>query len=194
MPNDRAWGPELDRLFLDIYRQEAGYVSQQLRRLGVRPADLPDITHDVFMIVRRRLVDFDQTRPVRPWLFGILFRAAADCLRRPHRRHEVGPDKTGIAVDGEDPGPRPDEALIQRQARDILSDILHSLDPRLRVVLELHDFGEVPAVDVANQLGIPLKTVYTRLRLARARIDGAGAGRRDPRRIPASPRRLASNA
>jgi RNA polymerase sigma-70 factor (ECF subfamily) len=182
----------LDQLYLDIYARESGYVSHQLRRLGVRAADLPDMTQDVFIIVRRRLPDFDATRPVRPWLFGILFRIAAESARRWKRSQEVLPGSKTAWVEGEDPQPKPDEALIDRQARVIAREIFASLDPRLRVVLELHDLAEVPVNEVASRLGIPIKTVYTRLRLARARLTGA-ANQSGLRRRP-TPGRLPSVA
>jgi RNA polymerase sigma-70 factor (ECF subfamily) len=184
-PDDSA--AALDQLYLDIYARESGYVCRQLRRLGVRVADLPDMTQDVFIIVRRRLVDFDVTRPLRPWLFGIVFRIAAESARRWKRSQEVLPGAKTAWIEGEDPQPRPDEALIDRQTRLIAREIFDSLDPRLRVVLELHDLGEVPVNEVASRLGIPIKTVYTRLRLARARFTGAAQqlGRRvTPGRLP----------
>jgi RNA polymerase sigma-70 factor (ECF subfamily) len=190
-PDDSA--AALDRLYLEIYARESGYVSQQLRRLGIRAADLPDVTQEVFIIVRRRLVDFDATRPVRPWLFGILFRTAADSARRWRRSQEVLPGRQTAWIEGEDPHPRPDEALMNRQARMIVREVLDSLDPRLRVVLELHDLGEVPVNEVALQLGIPIKTVYTRLRLARARFTGA-ANETEMRRRATPGRGIASVA
>lgn len=163
----------LDQLYLEIYRSEATYVAYQLRRLGVREADIPDLTHDVFIIARRHLAEFDRERPVRPWLFGILFRAAANDLRRYRHRHEVLPGAKQPPIEGEDPAPKPDDAVIDQQARTIASAVFDSLDPRLRVVLELHDLADRPVAEIAARLGIPLKTVYTRLRLARARFAGA---------------------
>jgi RNA polymerase sigma-70 factor (ECF subfamily) len=189
---ERAETP-LDRLYLEIYARELDYVSRQLRRLGVRAADLPDVAQDVFMVVRRRLADFDATRPVRPWLFGVLFRVASDRSRRSQNAFEILPGAQSAWIEGEDPRPRPDEALIDRQARLIAREVLDSLDPRLRVVLELHDLAEVPANEVAIRLGIPLKTVYTRLRLARARFAGA-ANEAGPRRRTTPGRGLASVA
>ena len=189
--NDTA--PALERLYLEIYRREFRYVWHQLRRLGIATADLPDVTHDVFMIVHRHLPQFDTSRPVRPWLFGILFRTAADTLRLRRRTREVQP---ATWLDPEDPRPRPDEALLDRQTRTIAGGILASLDPRLQQVLIMHDLGEIDVTQIAAQLGIPVKTVYTRLRLGRARFaaaaEGRGrTGRPGPRRAGA-PERTAS--
>lgn len=166
--------------YLEIYLGHFRYVGSQLRRLGIGEADLPDVTQDVFVVVHRRLGDFDPERPIRPWLFGILFRVAADWRRLHRRTRELLPGAAageGIA-EGVDPGPRPDDALLARQARDIAGTILAALDPRLRVVLVMHDLGGIEVNEVATRLGIPRKTVYTRLRLARARFAAAAGGLR----------------
>ena len=45
--------------FVSLYREHFAYVWRALRRLGIRDADLPDLTHDVFVVVYRKLADFD---------------------------------------------------------------------------------------------------------------------------------------
>jgi RNA polymerase sigma-70 factor (ECF subfamily) len=161
-----------ERLYLRLYLEHSRYVSRQLRRLGVAEADLPDLTQDVFMIVHRRLSTFDRSRPVRPWLFGVLFRVAADHLRLSRRSREVLPPG---ALDPEDPAPRPDEALLDRQTRAVASRALADLDERLRSVLLMHDLGDWDVAEIAQDLQIPVKTVYTRLRVARARFAATAA-------------------
>jgi RNA polymerase sigma-70 factor (ECF subfamily) len=162
--------PDADRLYLAIYVQQFKYVSNQLRRLGIPEADLPDVTHDVFVTVHRRLDSFDRSRPVRPWLFGILFRVAADHQRLHRRTRELLP---AVPPDPEDPGPRPDDALLDRQARAVANQALATLDGRLRSVLVMHDLGGRGVPEIAEQLQIPVKTVYTRLRVARERLATA---------------------
>jgi RNA polymerase sigma-70 factor (ECF subfamily) len=164
--------PHTDRLYQEIYLQHFGHVWRQLRRLGVDSADLPDLTHDVFVVVHRRLDSFDQTRPVRPWLSGILYRVAADHHRLFRQSRELLPD---AQFDPEDPGPRPDESLLDRQARAVASQALDGLDARLRSVLEMHHLGGRAVPDIARALNIPVKTVYTRLRVARERLTLAAS-------------------
>jgi RNA polymerase sigma-70 factor, ECF subfamily len=163
---------DIDRLYQAIYLQHFDYVWRQLRRLGVSAADLPDVTHDVFVIVHRRLDSFDQSRPLRPWLFGILFRVAADHHRLFRQTRELLP-QAGDGFDPEDPAPLPDEYLLDRQARAFASQALDGLDARLRSVLEMHDLGGRAVPEIAEALNIPVKTVYTRLRVARERLASA---------------------
>jgi RNA polymerase sigma-70 factor (ECF subfamily) len=158
---------DIDRLYQAIYLQHFDYVWRQLRRLGIASADLPDVTHDVFVVVHRRLDSFDRDRPVRPWLFGILFRVASGHQRLFRQTRELLPR---TAVDAEDPAPLPDDALLDRQARAVASRALDGLDVRLRCVLEMHDLGGRAVPEIAEALQIPVKTVYSRLRLARERL------------------------
>lgn len=163
-------GADIDGWYRSIYVQNFRYVWRQLRRLRIAEAELPDVTHDVFVIVHRRLDSFDRSRPMRPWLFGILFRVAAGHRRLFRQSRELLP---AVAVEPEDPGPRPDEALSDRQARAVAARAMAALDERLRHVLELHDLGGRAVPEIAEALNIPVKTVYTRLRIARERLATA---------------------
>jgi RNA polymerase sigma-70 factor, ECF subfamily len=170
-----AGPPDIDRLYQAMYLQNFDYVWRQLRRQGIAAADLPDVTHDVFVIVHRRLDSFDRDRPVRPWLFGILYRVAADHHRLFRQTYELLPRSWGSGIDQEDPAPLPDDALLDRQNRAVANQALDGLDARLRCVLEMHDLGGRAVPEIAEALQIPVKTVYSRLRLARERLATAAS-------------------
>ena len=86
---------EKPKTFRQIYEAELGYVYTSLRRLGVKVRHLEDLTHDVFLVVHRKLDDYDSSRPLRPWLFGIAYRVALD-----HKRKFAGTG-AGRHADGE---------------------------------------------------------------------------------------------
>jgi RNA polymerase sigma-70 factor (ECF subfamily) len=72
-------------------------------------------------------------------------------------------------VDGHcDPRQRADEALAERQDLRLLERALESLDLDQRAVFTLFELEEMSGDDIAEALEIPLGTVYSRLRLARA--------------------------
>jgi RNA polymerase sigma-70 factor (ECF subfamily) len=145
-----------------VFQAECGYVWKSLQRLGVRPADLEDTVHEVFITFHRRLDQYDSTRPIRPWLFAIAVRVASDYRKRAHRRYEVVGDEREVA--GND---RPDDAAEINEKRRIVMAALERLEPDRRAVLILHDIDGVSMPDIANSLAIPLNTGYSRLRLAR---------------------------
>jgi hypothetical protein len=75
--------------FSAIYAREFRYVWTNVRRMGVPPRDLPDVTHDVLFAVFKNLWKYDTERPFRPWLFGVLMRVTSDHLRLARNHREV---------------------------------------------------------------------------------------------------------
>src|SRR5262245_32256419 len=104
--------------FEKLYQAQVAYVVRTLRRLGVRPADLEDLAHDVFVVAYRRREDRDQSRPVRPWLFGIAYRVVGNHRQKAHQRHEV-PAEDATAPDE---CPSPEEVAEKDEQRRLLFD------------------------------------------------------------------------
>jgi RNA polymerase sigma-70 factor (ECF subfamily) len=155
--------------FRAIFSAEFSYVCHSLRRLGVRPADIEDIAHDVFVAVVRHLHEYDRARPVRPWLFGIAFRIARDYRRLArHEREVVGADS-----DAADDAPKPDDHLAAKQTRELVAEALAALDIDRKAVFLMHDLDGHSAREIAAALGIPANTVFSRLRVARAEFKTA---------------------
>jgi RNA polymerase sigma-70 factor, ECF subfamily len=152
--------------FPSIYRSEFPYVWKTLRRLGVPPQDLEDLVHDLFVVVHRHLVDYDPTRPLRPWLFGIAVRIVADFRRSPRNMREILRD----TIEPIDAAPTPHDRLESKEARELLLKALDTLDLDRRAVFVMHELDEIPMPEIATVLAIPVNTAYSRLRLARAEI------------------------
>lgn len=154
----------LSDAFCAIFQAELPYVVNSLRRLGVPRVDVDDLAHEVFLAVYRRLDGYDETRPLRPWLFGIAFRVASDYRRLARHRRE----ETRAEVEAVDPSSMPDEELAKRQAQAIVLLVLDTMPMDRRVVFIMHDIDGHPASEIAEALSIPINTAYSRLRLARA--------------------------
>ena len=155
--------------FPKIYASEFSYVWKTLRRLGAPPKDIEDVTHDLFVVVHRRLPEYDASRPLRPWLFGIAVRVLSDYRQLFRNRREVL-DPIAPTPDAIDQAPRQDESLAGNQERTLLMKALDLIDFDRRVVLVMHDLDEVSMPEIAAALDIPLNTAYSRLRLARADV------------------------
>ena len=155
--------------FRTIFETEFEYVWHSLRRLGVRERDVDDVTHDAFIVVYRSLDQYDLGRPLRPWLFGIASRHAANYRRRAHHRGDVMEHTAEVA----DQARGADEALASRQATDLVLAALDTLDDDRRSVFVLHELDGTSVPDIAAALSIPLNTAYSRLRLARADFSAA---------------------
>ena len=152
-----------------IYRAEFHYVFHTLRRLGVRDKELEDVTHDVMLTVHRRLPDYDRSRPLRPWLFGIAYRIATDHKRLARHSREV----TGPSMEPADTRRIPDEQLEEEQTRRLVLQALEVIELDRRAILIMHDLDGHRMPEISDELGIPLNTAYSRLRQARKEFEQA---------------------
>jgi RNA polymerase sigma-70 factor (ECF subfamily) len=157
------------RAFQDIFRSEYGYVWHSLRRLGVAERDSDDMANEVFVRVHQRLATYDPDRPIKPWLFAFVARVAADYRKLARHRREL------LGEEGAEPRVEAvaETQLEGRDERALLACALDTLDLDKRIVLVAHDIDEQSAPEIARSLEIPLPTVYTRLRTARAELASA---------------------
>jgi RNA polymerase sigma-70 factor (ECF subfamily) len=147
--------------FKNLFDTEFAYVCRSLQRLGVRHGDVLDVAQELFVAVHERLVDFDRTRPVRPWLFSFSLKFASN-YRRLARNKVVEIDTDSL-----------DAAPANMEARQIVLRALTDLDFDRRIVLVMHDLEGFAAPEIAVITTTPLNTVYSRLRLARADFRAA---------------------
>jgi RNA polymerase sigma-70 factor (ECF subfamily) len=166
------------RAFRTLYETQLDFVWRNLRRLGVADADAEDRAQEVFVVAHRRFDEFeDRGRGPRAWLFQIVLRVASDA-RRHRRRHPEYPDG-GDAVERVSVEPLQAEAMVRRDTLARLDGALSVLDLDRRAVLVLHEIEEMTAPEIAQVLNIPLNTVYSRLRVAREKLEAALTRRGD---------------
>lgn len=170
---------DLRPAFDALYRQHAPMVRRALRQLGVPAAGLEDATQDVFVVLHRRLDDFDRGRSLTNWLWGIA-RGVASSHRRSERRrarlHDALPRPAG-----HDPL---DRGIARRQASSILDQFLGSLDADKCAVFVLSELEGRRGPEIARMLEVNVNTVYARLRAARKRFDTAMEANRESRSRP----------
>jgi RNA polymerase sigma-70 factor (ECF subfamily) len=158
--------------FRVMYDAHVDFVWRNLRRLGVTQTDVDDKTQEVFVIAHRRFADFEERgHGPRAWLFQIVLRIASDA-RRHRRRHPIDPDG-GLAQERESIAPPQADALQRREQLDFLDRALATIEVGRRAVLLLHEIEEMTAPEIADVMGIPLNTVYSRLRVARGELEDA---------------------
>jgi RNA polymerase sigma-70 factor (ECF subfamily) len=158
---------QADARFDAAYREHAAFVWRVLRGMGIREPAVEDAVQDVFVVVHRRLPEFDGRCSIKTWLFEIAYRVACD-YRRKHKRargHEPLPEEL------RDAAPGPADAAEQRQALQTLADALDALSDEQRIVLVLTEIEGLTAPEIASVTGTGLNTVYTRLRRARAAVE-----------------------
>ena len=167
--DDRQW-------IIDAYRQHFGFVFALVGRLGVASSGVEDTVQEVFLVLHRRRHEFRGESSVRTWLHGI----AVHIARRHRDASRLRAERTAALA--EPPGPRlPDAELAQRRALHTLDRLLDTLADEQREVFVLAEVAGCSAPEIAEALGLNINTVYSRLRLARGRLQGALAAMRAER-------------
>jgi RNA polymerase sigma-70 factor (ECF subfamily) len=155
---------------------------QELLRFLVRlvgdQAGAEDVFQEAFLQVHLAADTFDATRRFRPWLFTIAANKARDYLRRKGRRRTLelsAPvdrdrgegDAAGSFIDlMEVRVPAPEEALDKEETSRLVQRVLDDLPLILREILLLAYFQRISYAQIADELGIPLGTVKSRLHAA----------------------------
>lgn len=146
-----------------IYDAEFLFVCRTLFQLGVPESDIPDAVQEVFLVVNRRLAEFEHRAKLRTWIYRICAFVARGRRRLAHVRREI---------------PHDDQDLDERFCTDVaqadepsdlavLNTLLSQLNSQQREVFVLFEIEGCSGPEVAELLKCPLPTVYSRLRLAR---------------------------
>ena len=152
-----------------VFDAHAAFVWRALRRLGVREPYVEDVAQEVFLVVHKRLAEFDDRSGMKAWLYGISVRKASEHRRRAWVRRERSVEEPPEVVSP----PEQHAEVERRQAIAILEGILERLDPKKREVFVLFELEELSLAEVAVAVGCPLQTAYSRLQAARASVQAA---------------------
>ena len=161
----------------EIYALHSDFVFRNLRRLGVIESAIDDAVQDVFLVVHRRLGDFEARAQVTTWLFGIVLRVAQSYRRSAMRRRARLSDTPASEID-EVPvatSESPIDLLERREATTLLHRLLDELDDDKRAMLVCIELEQMTVPEAAESLGLNLNTAYGRLRAARAAFNDAVA-------------------
>ncbi len=154
-----------------IYDDHADFVWRVAKRLGVPEGALEDVMHDVFVIVHRRIGDYDGRAALTSWLYGITRGVASNRRRgraREARRIEHAQPKPQTL-------PPTDDVAQRREAAAFVRRFLATLDPAKRELFTLVDLEGVTVKDAASIAGINVNTAHARLRAARQSFQAAAA-------------------
>lgn len=153
--------------FREIYEQNADYVWRLLLRFGVSDGDADDLAQEVFVVVHRTLPSFDYRAAIRTWLYGIAWRVAMNYRRARARRPPTeSPDRLADVR-------TPELEASQRQALARLDAALRALPEEQRDIFVAFEIEQLPMRAIAEAMGIPLQTGFSRLRSARTKVIAA---------------------
>jgi RNA polymerase sigma-70 factor (ECF subfamily) len=146
--------------FTAIYRRWLNDVCRWATALGGPGIDPDDVAQEVFLVVQRRLPQFEGDDH-SSWLYAITTRVVRSTRRRAWLRRTVLGDEGLETLP--DPRPAPDEQAQRRQDQRTLYALLGRMSEKRRTVLALCEIAGYTAEEIARLEGIPAATVRSRL-------------------------------
>jgi RNA polymerase sigma-70 factor, ECF subfamily len=157
-----------------VYAAHFQYVWRCLRGLGVSEHALEDAAHDVFLVVQRKLPSFDGSRALlTTWLYEIALRVGrryrAQMAKDVSRRVSSLPAHLEELENPALESPSADVSCELEQAERVALArcALSALDADKREAFVLGCVEQRSAPEIAELTGVPLNTVYSRIRAAR---------------------------
>ena len=126
-----------------------------------------DAAQSTFVKVYEKLGTYDPERRFFSWMYRILMNECLNLRRRP----AAGPFADRITDAVADPAPAPDAVETAERRRDVKHAIL-ALPPDYREVIVLRHFAALSYEEMSEAIGVPAKTVKSRLYSARQQLAG----------------------
>jgi RNA polymerase sigma-70 factor (ECF subfamily) len=162
--------------FREVYDTYFSFAWRSAANRGVPSAALDDVVQEVFIVVHRKLPEFEGRSSLRTWIAGIVRRVVADYVK-----------KRGNRPAGDEPLEREPAAhsesmhgVEHKAALELLDSLLAKMSEEQREVFVLHEIEHMSGTEIAELTLSNENTVWTRLRAAR-RIFQEGVARQRAR-------------
>jgi RNA polymerase sigma-70 factor (ECF subfamily) len=156
----QAWG--------DLYREYAPAIFRFCRRAMPTREDAEDATMEIFMKLRTKLVQYDQSRSFTAWLYKVAANHCWDMLRR--RRVRQGKETEDVTeIPLEAPEPNQLEKLIEERTSEEVRRALDKLGLRARMALVMRYYSDMSYDEIADALGV--RRAFVGVVLLRARHE-----------------------
>jgi RNA polymerase sigma-70 factor (ECF subfamily) len=157
----RCLGGETAAFEILVRRYQRGLFNVALRMLG-NYEDARDTTQTAFIKAYEHLDSFDAAQRFFSWIYRIL---KNECLNVLRARRPFEPVSLDLPSTGSPLG-----SLESTERQEAVQAALLELTPDYREVIVLRHFTELSYEEIASTLGIPMKTVKSRLYTARQQL------------------------
>lgn len=163
--------PETVRLtFREVYDSYFAFVWRSIANRGVPAAAMDDVVQEVFLVVHRKLAEFEGRSTVRTWLSGIVRRVVSDHMKKRGNQATAPEALDDYALRSNDD---PAEDLRRLAAAELVDQLLEKLSDVQREVFVLYELEQLTTREIAELTNTNENTVQTRLKAARKTFQRA---------------------
>lgn len=126
-------------------------------------AAIADAAQEVFVVVFRRLPEFEHRSKLSTWIYSITYRVGCS-HRRSSARYRVADNASAAERATTDD---PEKVLLAGESKQLAESFLDGLSEDMRDIFLLSLLEERPAAEVAEIMQVPVNTVYSRMRIVR---------------------------
>jgi RNA polymerase sigma-70 factor (ECF subfamily) len=164
--SDRAVPVPLGADFRAFYERHFRFVYRIVARMADPSADVDDLTQEIFTIAGQKLDEFEGRSKETTWLYRIAANVVSADRRKRKRQHLLSlrwlmPSPDDELIEG------PDRDLERQDAQSLVRSILAEMSEKKRTVFILFELEGMPGQEIAEIVGCPLDTMWTRLFHAR---------------------------
>lgn len=155
--------------FMQVYRAWHRHVRRWAVSCGAPAREVDDTIQEVFIVVRRRLPDFESGN-LGAWLFRITQRIVADSRHKAWFRRVLLDGSGGQLDDLPFAVGKEEHSYEAREALKRVDAVLSNMSPKRRQTFLLFEIEGYTGEEIAELERIPLATVWTRLHYARREL------------------------
>jgi len=148
-----------------LYDELAQPLRRALARLSFPGCDVDDLLQEVFVVALKRPDQLLTATSPKAWLYGVAARVASSARTRHRVRTFLGLESAAELAADDSGGPFAAVARTEAHAR--VHRALDALSGKRREALVLFELEGLTGPEISEALGIPVKTVWTRLHHAR---------------------------
>jgi len=153
--------------FKVLFEHFAPRVKGYMLKLGTENSLADELAQETLLMVWRKAEQFDRSKASpSTWIFTIARNLRIDAFRKLNRP-ELDPEDPALIPQAEEAA---DDRVDRIERADIVAEAIKELNPEQAEVVRMSFYQDKSHSEIAEELGVPLGTVKSRLRLAFGRI------------------------
>lgn len=152
-----------------VFREHGAFVARVIQRLTSDGPHVDDLVQETFIVAFKKRGEFEGRSSVQTWLYAIARNLCFRHLRSDKRFRAF--EKRLVQAADEPAQENPDVGAERRESIARVHRVLQQLPLNQREIAVLYELEGLEGKAIADLVGIPIGTVWTRLTQAREEIE-----------------------